>query len=84
MLALVWFWNEYRSSTVEVVTIKSINEKEMTVMNLSNRERVVAVPLDLSRLIDLESQYTIVYDKRLLDKHRLRKILSSSNLAREE
>lgn len=46
----------------------------MSVVNLGGQERTISVPLDLTKFLEVDKQYTISYDKRILDKYRLRKI----------
>lgn len=74
IIGLIWFWDSYRSSTIEAVIVQSISKNEISVINLGDRERTIAVPLDLTKFLEVNKQYTISYDKRILDKHRLRKI----------
>jgi len=77
MIGLIWFWDSYRSSTIEAVIVENISKNEMNVTNLNGRERTVAVPLDLTSFIKVNKQYTVSYDKRILDKYVLRKIYDS-------
>jgi hypothetical protein len=44
------------------------------VINLSNRVRTIKIPMDTSKLVKETNEYTIFYDKRIFDKHRLRAI----------
>lgn len=74
IIGLIWFWNSYRSSTFEAVIVHSISKNEMSVVNLGGQERTISVPLDLTKFLEVDKQYTISYDKRILDKYRLRKI----------
>ncbi|QNK55151.1 hypothetical protein [Paenibacillus sp. PAMC21692] len=71
IVALFMFWNSFRSSTFEVVTIQIVSENEITVINLSNRARTIKIPIDISNLVEENKQYTISYDKRIFDNHRL-------------
>ncbi|MDQ0090335.1 hypothetical protein J2T12_003749 [Paenibacillus anaericanus] len=74
VLVVLIFWNSYRSTTFELVTVQKISENEMTVINLSNRVRTITIPIDISKLVEENKEYTISYDKRIFDKHRLRTI----------
>lgn len=76
IIVLIWFWYSYRSSTIEAVIVQNITKNEMRVVNFSGRETNIAVPLDLSKFLQVDKEYTISYDKRLFDKHRLRQIHS--------
>ncbi|SFS75096.1 hypothetical protein SAMN05428962_2630 [Paenibacillus sp. BC26] len=67
-------WNAYGSSTYELATVKQVGEDEITVVNLGNRERTITVPLDISRLIEIDKDYIISYEKRFGDKYRLKSI----------
>ncbi|GAB6926306.1 hypothetical protein JCM10914A_02890 [Paenibacillus sp. JCM 10914] len=78
-IGLIWFWNSYRSSTFEAVIIQSISKNEMSVTNLSGSQRTIAVSLDLTKFLEVNKEYLIYYDKRILDKHRLRKIYQSTD-----
>lgn len=78
-IGLIWLWNSYRSSTFEAATLQSISKNEIKVVNLSGRERTIAVSLDMTELLEVNKEYTIYYDKRILDKHRLRKIYKSTD-----
>ncbi|MET3830030.1 hypothetical protein ABIC86_001490 [Paenibacillus sp. DS2363] len=74
LLILILLWNSFRTSIFEAVTVQKINENEMTVINFNNLERTIAVPMDMSKLIEENKEYTILYDKRVFDKYRLRSI----------
>jgi len=74
LLLLILLWNSFRTSIFEAVTVQKINENEMTVINFNNLERTIAVPMDMSKLIEENKEYTILYDKRVFDKYRLRSI----------
>jgi len=78
MIGLIWFWDSYRSSTIEAVIIESISKDEMNVTNLNGRERTIAVPLDITSFVEVNKEYTVSYDKRILDKYILRKIYTNS------
>lgn len=73
-ILLVWFWDSYRTTTYEVATIRMISENEMTIKNVSDEERTIVVPVDMTHLVEINKEYTILYDKRLFDKYRLRGI----------
>jgi len=73
-VVLFMLWNSFRSSTFEVITVQKVGEHEMTVINLSNRIRTINIPIDISKLVKENNEYTIFYDKRIFDKHRLRAI----------
>lgn len=73
-LVLFMLWNSYRTSTAEIVTILRVSKDEITVRNMSDRERTIHISLDLSGLLAVDKEYFVQYDKRLLDKYRLRKI----------
>lgn len=74
LLILILLWNSFRTSIFEAVTVQKISENEMTVINFNNLERTIAVPMDMSKLIEENKEYTILYDKRVFDKYRLRSI----------
>ncbi len=74
LLLLILLWNSFRTSIFEAVTVQKISENEMTVINFNNLERTIAVPMDMSKLIEENKEYTILYDKRVFDKYRLRSI----------
>lgn len=74
LLILILLWNSFRTSVFEAVTVQKISENEMTVINFNNLERTIAVPMDMSKLIEENKEYTILYDKRVFDKYRLRSI----------
>ncbi|OMF17493.1 hypothetical protein BK131_05885 [Paenibacillus amylolyticus] len=74
LLLLVLLWNSFRTSIFEAVTVQKISENEMTVINFDNIERTITVPMDMSKLIEENKEYTILYDKRVFDKYRLRSI----------
>lgn len=74
LLLLILLWNSFRTSIFEAVTVQKISENEMTVIDFNNRERTIAVPMDMSKLIEENKEYTILYDKRVFDKYRLRSI----------
>jgi len=71
-IGLIWFWDSYRSSTFEAAIIQSISKNEMKVTNLNGRQRTIAVSLDLTKILEVNKKYIIYYDKRILDKPRLR------------
>lgn len=74
LLLLVLLWNSFRTSIFEAVTVQKISENEMIVINFDNIERTITVPMDMSKLIEENKEYTILYDKRVFDKYRLRSI----------
>lgn len=74
LLLLILLWDSFRTSIFEAVTVQKISENEMTVINFNNHERTIAVPMDMSKLIEENKEYTILYDKRVFDKYRLRSI----------
>lgn len=74
LLLLILLWDSFRTSIFEEVTVQKISENEMTVINFNNLERTIAVPMDMSKLIEENKEYTILYDKRVFDKYRLRSI----------
>ncbi len=74
LLLLILLWDSFRTSIFEAVTVQKISENEMTVINFNNLERTIAVPMDMSKLIEENKEYTILYDKRVFDKYRLRSI----------
>jgi len=74
LLLLILLWDSFRTSIFEAVTVQKISENKMTVINFNNLERTIAVPMDMSKLIEENKEYTILYDKRLFDKYRLRSI----------
>ncbi|XOJ02489.1 hypothetical protein ACMX2M_12405 [Paenibacillus polymyxa] len=74
LLILILLWNSFRTSIFEAVTVQKISENEMTVINFNNLERTIAVPMDMSKPIEENKEYTILYDKRVFDKYRLRSI----------
>ncbi|WP_339184320.1 hypothetical protein [Paenibacillus sp. FSL R5-0701] len=74
LLILILLWDSFRTSIFEAVTVQKISENEMTVINFNNLERTIAVPMDMSKLIEENKEYTILYDKRVFDKYRLRSI----------
>ncbi|MEK3921672.1 hypothetical protein [Paenibacillus sp. FSL K6-2393] len=74
LLILILLWNSFRTSIFEAVTVQKISENEMTVINFNNLERTIAVPMDMSKIIEENKEYTILYDKRVFDKYRLRSI----------
>lgn len=78
IIGLFLFWDSYRSTTIEVVIVEKISKNEMSVINLSGRERTIVVPLDLTDIIEVNKRYTVSYDKRILDNFKLRKIYASS------
>jgi len=78
-IGVIWFWNSYRSLTFEVVTVQNISQNEINIVNSGGRERTMSVPIDLRWLFEINQEYTVSYDKRILDKHRLRKISVSSD-----
>jgi len=78
-IGLIWFWDSYRSSTFEAAIIQSISKNEMKVTNLNGRQRTIAVSLDLTKILEVNKKYIIYYDKRILDKPRLRKISQSND-----
>ncbi|MBP3965134.1 hypothetical protein [Paenibacillus lignilyticus] len=77
VVLLIVCWNSYASSTYELATVKQVGEDEITVVNLGNRERTIAVPVDISKLIEIDKDYIISYEKRLWDKYRLKSIHSA-------
>lgn len=78
IIGLFLFWDSYRSTTIEVVIVEKISKNEMSVINLSGRERTIVVPLDLTDIIEVNKRYTVSYDKRILDSYKLRKIYANS------
>ncbi|GIP18146.1 hypothetical protein J40TS1_37880 [Paenibacillus montaniterrae] len=78
IIGLFLFWDSYRSTTIEVVFVEKISKNEMSVINLSGRERTIVVPLDLTDIIEVNKRYTVSYDKRILDNFKLRKIYANS------
>ncbi|MNI30633.1 hypothetical protein D3C73_844860 [compost metagenome] len=76
VVGLFMLWNSFRSSTFEVIIVQKVSEHEMTVINLSNRVRTITIRIDISELVKVNKEYTISYDKRIFDKHRLRSISS--------
>ncbi len=74
LLLLILLWDSFRTSIFEAVTVQKISENKMTVINFNNLERTIVVPLDMSKLIEENKEYTILYDKRVFDKYRLRSI----------
>lgn len=74
LVVLFMFWNSFRSSTLEVVTIQRVSKNEITIKNLSDRVRTIKIPIDISKLVEVNQQYTISYDKRILDNNRLKYI----------
>ena len=44
VIVLYLYWNLYTSATHEVAKIVEVSKNEMTVVNLSNRERTVKIP----------------------------------------
>jgi hypothetical protein len=74
LLLLILLWDSFRTSIFKAVTVQKISENEMTVINFNNLERTIVVPLDMSKLIEENKEYTILYDKRVFDKYRLRSI----------
>lgn len=74
LLLLILLWDSFRTSIFEAVTVQKISENEMTVINFNNLERTIAVPMDMSKLIEENKEYTVLYDKRIFDKYRLRSI----------
>ncbi|OAB40371.1 hypothetical protein PBAT_24030 [Paenibacillus antarcticus] len=74
IVVLFMFWNSFRSSTYEVVTVQKVSENEMTIINQSNRVRTIRISIDITKLVKENNEYTIFYDKRIFDKYRLRSI----------
>ncbi len=74
VVVLLIFWNSFRSSTYEVVTVQNVSENKITVINQSNRVRTIRISIDITKLVEENNEYTVFYDKRIFDTYRLRSI----------